>query len=116
MCNELCQSFALLPHRSDPWIGIPKPSEGSVNKFICGRSVSAGALSVEGPAKNKLRRTVMFGSHPSEPMVDQRGLPDTRPGNDCNNIYILVCPCGIQESDILLSTENIASSNGQSGY
>ena len=49
-------------------------------------------------------------------MVDQRGLPDTRPGNDCNDIYILVCPCGIQESDILLSTKNIAACNGQSGY
>ena len=57
----------------------------------------------------------MVSGHPSEPMVDERGLPDTSPGNNCNDIYILVCPCVIQESDILLSTKNIASSNGQSG-
>ena len=44
-------------------------------------------------------------------MVDQRGLPDTTPGNDRNNIYLLICPCIIQESDILLSTKNIASCN-----
>ena len=47
-------------------------------------------------------------------MVDERGLPDTNPGNYCNDIYILVCPCIIQESDILLSIENIDSRNGQS--
>ena len=58
----------------------------------------------------------MFSSHPSEPMVDERGLPDTGPSNDCNDIYMLICPCLIQESDILLSTKNIASCNGQSGY
>jgi hypothetical protein len=45
-------------------------------------------------------------------MVDQRGLPDTGPGNDCNDIDMLVCPCIIEESDILLSPKNIASSNG----
>ena len=49
-------------------------------------------------------------------MVDERGLSDPSPGNDCNDIYILVCPCKIQESDILLSTKKIASGNGQSGY
>ena len=49
-------------------------------------------------------------------MVDQRGLPDTGPGNYGDDIYILVCPCIIQESDILLSTKNIASGNRQSGY
>src|SRR6516162_7304524 len=58
----------------------------------------------------------MVGSHPSEPMVDEGGLPDTGPCNDRNHVYILVCPCIIQESDILLSTKNIASGNGQSGY
>src|ERR1700730_14939102 len=58
----------------------------------------------------------MFSSHPSEPMVDERRLSDARPGNNCNNIYILVCPCTIQKSDILLSTKNITSCNGQSGY
>src|SRR6202045_2184668 len=58
----------------------------------------------------------MFSSHPSEPMVDERGLSDARPGNNCDNIYILVGPCTIQKSDILLSTKNITSCNGQSGY
>src|SRR5258707_2981457 len=33
-----------------------------------------------------LFRSIMFSSHPSEPMVDQRGLPNTTPGNDCNDI------------------------------
>ena len=49
-------------------------------------------------------------------MVDERGLPDTGPGNDRNDIDILVCPCIIQEDDILLSTKNIASCNRQTGY
>ena len=116
MRDELRQSFALLPRRSEPWIWISKPSESRIKKFICGRSVPTAALSVEGPAKNKLCRTIMVSSHPSEPMVDERGLPDTSPGNDRNDIYMLICPCIIQESDILLSTKNIASGNGQSGY
>jgi hypothetical protein len=54
----------------------------------------------------------MVSSKPSEPMVDERGLPDASPGNDCNDIYLLVCPRIIQESDILLSTKHIASGNG----
>src|SRR5258707_10777821 len=58
----------------------------------------------------------MFSSHPSEPMVHERGFSDSSPGNDCNDVDIVVCPCTIQESDILLSTKNIASCNGQSGY
>src|SRR5580704_2858392 len=58
----------------------------------------------------------MFCRHPSEPMVDERRLPDTGPCNDCNDIYLLVCPCPIQERNILLSTKNIATCNGQSGY
>jgi hypothetical protein len=28
----------------------------------------------------------MFSSHPPEPMVDQRRLADTGPGNDCNDV------------------------------
>src|ERR1700732_4765474 len=116
MRHQLRQSFALLPRGSDSWIWIAKPSECRVKKFICGRSAFACPLSVEGPTKNEPRRTIMFSSHPSEPMVDQRGLPDPGPGNDFNDIYILVCPCGIQKSDILLSTKDIASCNGQSGY
>ena len=116
MRDEFRQSFALLPRRSDPWIWISKPSESSVKKFICGRSAPTAALPVKGPAKDELRRPIMFSRHPSEPMVDERRLPDTSPGNDCNDIYILVCPRSIQESDILLSTKNIAPCNGQSGY
>src|SRR5260370_32623977 len=112
MRNELRQSFALSPRRSEPWIWISKPSESRIKKFICRRSVPTAALSVEGPTKNKLRGTIMFSSHPSEPMVNERGLPDTGPCNDRNDVDILVCPCTIQESDILFSAKNIASGNG----
>src|SRR4029077_20678774 len=58
----------------------------------------------------------MFSSHPPKPMVNERGFPDPGPGNDCYDVDVLVCPCTIQKSDILLSTKNIASCNGQSGY
>src|SRR4029077_14369071 len=114
MRDELRQSFALLPGRTEPRVGIAKPSESCVKKFICGRNLHTAALSVEGPTKNKLCRTIMVSSHPSEPMVNESGLPDAGPCNDRNDIYILVCPCIIQKSDILLSTKNIASGNGQS--
>src|SRR5271166_4055599 len=116
MRDELRQSFALLPRRSDPWIWIAKPSESSIKKFICGRSAAATALPVERPAKNKLRRTIMFSSHPSEPMVDERRFPDTSPVNDCNDIYMLVRPSFVQKGDILLSTKKVASCYWQSGY
>src|ERR1700746_2813811 len=112
MRDELRQSFTLLPGRSELWIWISKPSESRIKKFICGRSLPAAALSVEGPSKNKLRSTIMFSSHPSEPMVDDRRLPDTGPCNNCNDVDILVCPCTIQKSDIILSTKNITSCNG----
>src|SRR5271166_4606887 len=112
MRDKLRQSFALLPGRSEPWIWISKPCESRVKKFIRGRSLPTGALSIEGPTKNKFCRTIMFCSHPPEPMVDERRLPDPSPGNDCNDVDILVCPCMIQKSDILLSTKNIASCNG----
>src|SRR5580704_17565409 len=116
MRNELRQSLALLPGRSNPRIWISKPNESCVQKLIGGRSAPTRTLSVEGPAKNELRRTITFSSHLSEPKVDQRRLPDTTPGHDCNDIYLLICPCFIQESDILLSTKNIAPRNGQSRY
>src|ERR1700722_9145161 len=115
MRDELRQSFALLPRGSEPWIWISKPSESRVKKFVCGRSAPAATLSVEGPTINKLGRTIMVTSHPSEPMVYERRFPDTGPGNDRNDIYILVCPRSIQESNILLSTKHIASGDGQSG-
>src|ERR1700732_5138242 len=105
MRDELRQSFALLPRRTDPWIWISKPSESGVKKFICRRSAPTAPLSIKGPAENKLRSTIMFSSHPSEPMVDDRGLPDPGPGNDCNDVDILVCPCTIQKSDVLLSAK-----------
>jgi hypothetical protein len=57
----------------------------------------------------------MFGGHPPEPMVNQRRLPDSSPSNDCDNIHLFLYPRSIQKSDILLSTKNIASGNGQSG-
>src|ERR1700746_3109667 len=114
MRDEFRQSLAFLPPRSEPWIWIAKPSKSRIKKFICRRSVPAASLSVEGPAKNKLCRTIMVSSHPSKPMVNERGVPDTGPCNDCNDIDMLVCPCIVQESEILLSPKNIASSNGQS--
>ena len=49
-------------------------------------------------------------------MVDQCGLSDPGPGNDGNDVYMLICPGIIQKGDVLLSTKNIASCNGQSGY
>ena len=58
----------------------------------------------------------MVSSHPSEPMVNERGLSDPSPGNDCNDVDILVCPCPIQKSDILFSTKNITSGDRQFGY
>src|SRR6476646_1076081 len=116
MCDELRQSFAFLPGGTEPWIWISKPGESRIKKFICGRSLPTAALSVEGPTKNKLCRTIMVNSHLSEPMVNERGLPDTDPGNDRNDIYLVICPCIIQESNILLSPKNIASCNRQSRY
>src|SRR5271154_3473401 len=115
MCDELRQSSAFFPGGTEPWIWISEPVESRIEKFISGRSVPAAALSVEGPAKNKLRRTIMVSSHPSEPMVDEGRLSDSGPGNDCNDVDILVCPCTVQKSDVLFSTKNIASRDGQSG-
>jgi len=54
----------------------------------------------------------MIRSHPPEPMVHERGLSDTTPGNDGNDIYVLARPRIIQESEILFSPKNIASCNG----
>src|SRR5215469_273408 len=116
MRNQLRESLSLLPRRSQPWIGIAKPSESRIQKFICGRSLPTAALSVQGPAKDKLRRAIMFSSHLREPMVDQCGLSDPSPGNDRNDIDILVCPSTVQKSDILLPAKYIAAGNGQSGY
>src|SRR5215471_20480135 len=116
MRHQLRQSFALLPCRSDPWVWIAKPSQSGVKKFICGRRAPTGALSVEGPAKYEFCKTIILGSHPAEPSVNECGLPHTSRGNDRNNVDILVYPCTIQKSDILLSPEKIASCNGQSRY
>src|SRR6516162_6108456 len=111
MRNELRQSLALLPRRSDPWIRIAKPGESNVEKFICRRRFPGRALSVERPAKNELSRTIVFSCHPPEPMVNKRRLSDTGPGNDGYDVYMLICPGAIEESDILLSTKQIGSGN-----
>src|ERR1700745_2024451 len=116
MGYELRQSFALLPRCTDPRIWITKPTESHIQEFIRGRRTASCPLSVERPAKNELSRAKTFSAHPSEPMVNESGLPDPSPGNDGNDIYILAPPCVIQKSDVLLSTKNIASCNGQSGY
>src|ERR1700722_12038158 len=112
MCDELRQSFAFLPAGSEPWVWIAKPNESGVQEFICGRSIPTAALPVERPTKNEFRRTIILSSHPPEPMIDQRGLPDTSPSHDCHDIYMSVCPCVNQKSDILLSSKNITSCNG----
>jgi hypothetical protein len=95
---------------------IAKPSESRIKEFICGRSAPTRTLSIEGPAKNQLRRAIVFSSHPSQPMVHERRLPDSSPSNDGGQIHPLVRPSVIQKGDVLLSTKKIASCNGQSGY
>src|SRR5215471_16947189 len=112
MGYELRESLALFPDSPKPRIRISKPSKSRIKKFICGRSAPTGALSVKRPAKKQLHRTIMLSSHPSQPMVDERGLSDPGPGNDCNDVDVLVCPGTIQKSNILIATENVASCNG----
>src|SRR5215471_1994672 len=116
MPNELRQPFAFFPCCSKPWIWVAKPMESRIKELIGRRSASACALSVERPAKYELRRPILFSSHSSEPMVDQGRFSDSAPGNNCHNIDLLVCPCIVQETDVLFTTKNITSCNGQSGY
>src|SRR6516162_5427760 len=116
MGDELRESLAFLPCRSDPRILISKPRESGIKKFIRRRSLSATTLSVKGPAKDELRGAIVFRCHPSKPMVDERRLSNPSPGNDGNDIDFLLCPRTIQKSDILLPAKNFASCNGQSGY
>src|SRR6516225_5689653 len=97
MGDELRKSLPFFPRCSELWIRITKPTESRVKKFVCGRSICTGAPSVERPAKNKLCRTIMVGSHPPQPMVNQGRFPDTGPGNDGNDVDILVCPSMIQK-------------------
>src|SRR5215471_2464514 len=111
MRDQLRQSLSLLPRRPKPWIWISKPPQSGIKKFIGRRSVAAGALSIERPAKYELRRTIVFSSNSSQPMVDERRFSNSAPGNDCNNIDPLAGPCIIQKSDILLSPENLTSCN-----
>jgi hypothetical protein len=61
----------------------------------------------------KLSRSVIVRTHPSKPMVNERRLPDTGPGNYGDDIHLL--PRIIQESDIFLPSKNIASCDGQPG-
>jgi hypothetical protein len=51
MRDELRQSFALLPRRSDPWIGLSKPN---VKPVAGGHGGSAGLSVIE------------FGLHPKQ--------------------------------------------------
>src|SRR6516162_2215349 len=115
MCDELRQPFAFLPRRSDPRVRVTKPNQSGLKKFVCGRRLSVGALPVKRPAKNELRKTIVFSRHSSEPMVDEGGLSDPSPGNDGNQIDMLVRPGSIQKSNVLVSTKNTASGNRQSG-
>src|SRR6516164_6504105 len=116
MYHEFRQSFTLLPRRSDPWIRISEPTKGGLDKFICRRRFPAAALSIERPAKNEFRRTIFLSCHPPKPMVDQRRLPDPSPRNDSNDVYMLICPGIIEESDVLVPTKKIAPGNRQSRY
>src|SRR6516164_6525232 len=116
MRDKLRESLAFLPRRSEPWIWITKPSQSRIKKFIGRRGVATGALSVVGPAKDELRGAIVFSSHSSEPMIDQRRFSDSTPGSNCNNIDLLVCPCIVQESDVLFTTKKITSCDRQSGY
>src|ERR1700751_4716720 len=116
MGDQLGQSFAFLPRSSHPWIWVFKPGKSSVEKFVCRGRLPACALSVEGPAENELRRTIVFSSHSPEPTVDKGGLPDTSPSDDANDVDVLVRQRSIQDTDILLAAKNIASGNRQSGY
>src|SRR5271166_4170017 len=112
MCYEFRESLAFLPRNSNPWIWISKPTESCVKKFICGRSASACPLPVERPPKDQVRRTVLVGCQAPQPVVNERGLPDTSPGNDCNDIYTRVFPCIVQKGDIFLSAKKLAPCNG----
>src|SRR6202041_2717195 len=105
--DELGQPFTFFPRRSEAWIWIPKPSESHVKEFVCRRRTSTCPLPVERPTKDQLCRAILFSRHSSEPMIDQRGLSDPGPGNDGYDIYLLVCPGIIQESDVSLSPKNI---------
>jgi hypothetical protein len=66
---------ALLPSRSEAWIWITKPNKSSIKEFISGRGALARTLSVEGPAKNQLGRTILFSGHLSQPMIVTFGTP-----------------------------------------
>ncbi len=95
MRDKLRQSFALLPPCSEPWIWIAKPSESSVEKLIGRRRLPPSTLSIKGPAKNELRKTIMISSHRSEPMVNKCRLSDSSPSNDGNDVDFPVCPRAI---------------------
>src|ERR1700746_721908 len=111
MGDELGQSFAFLPRRSYPWIWVFKPGESSVEKFVCRGRLPACTLSVEEPAENELRRTIVFSSHSPEPTVDKGGLPDTSPSDDANDVHVLVRQRTTQESHIFLCPKHTPSSS-----
>jgi hypothetical protein len=45
-------------------------------------------------------------------MVDEGRLSNPSPGNDGNDVDILVCPGTIEKSDVLLPTKQITPGNG----
>ena len=57
-------------------------------------------LPAEGPTKNQLRTTIMLRGHPIEPMVDERGFPDTGAGDYSNDIYVRVSHASFRKADI----------------
>src|ERR1700757_3793974 len=99
-----------------PIRGSGSPNQLRAARFICGRRAPTGARSVEGPAKDELRRAIVASSHPPEPMVNQRRLPDASPSDDSNDVYLPVCPRFVYKGEIVFSTKNITPRNRQSGY
>jgi hypothetical protein len=105
-CNLIYKNLSV----ANPRIWISKPTECTVNKFIRGRGVATAALPVEGPTKNELRRTIMVSSRRSQ-WLTSVDFPTPAQATIVTNVDILICPCTIQKSDILLSTKNVASCN-----
>src|SRR5260221_8042547 len=58
----------------------------------------------------------MFSRHPSEPMVNKRGLSDAGPSNDDNHVDCWICPSRIEKRNVLLATKDLACGHGQSGH
>ena len=75
-----------------------------------GRQISACRQRQEGKDSGGLHFSAFAFSLPS------LCLFQLAPGNDCDDVDILLCPGTIQKSDVLFSPKDIASCNGQPGY